>query len=401
MDKYIDMRVFSFENGGKSSTKVKEEYEKRYNSVSTIRLPFKINNLNAFVVLNGEMVNSISLIYQHNTKLMSELESVPREAYREYVIQSLIDEIQQSNEFENVESTRQEIKKAYDNIEKKNYRFNGMVNKYNMLLSDTNISLLTSSDVRKLYDEFILDEVIKENPEDGPDGEIFRKDVVHIYGKSMESIHDGLYPESRIIETMDQALHVLNDDDIELLIRVAIFHFMIGYIHPFYNGNGRISRFISSYMLSKSIDLSVCLRISYIIKENRSLYQRIFKEAEDNRNMGDITGFVNSFLILIKTACIDVENDIHEKNTTYKVMKRKLDEKLQNKKIDIAPKYKKVFYFILEKTIFIGNGATIEDISKNTGVAKMTLNKLFEKASDFVYKKKDGRKNRWFIRFQL
>lgn len=396
MDKYIDMRVFSLNHGGLSSQIVKNEYEQRYNGVSTIRLPFKINDVNAFVVYTSEIVNSISSIYQLNARITAELQSVPKEVYREYIIQSLIEEIQQSNEFENVESTRQEIQKAYDNKEKKNIRFTGMVTKYNLLLSKTDIRLMTSSDIRQLYDDFILDEVVRENPKDYPDGDIFRKGEVHLYGKSMDSIHDGLYPESRIIEAMDQALHVLHDNDINLLIRVAIFHFMFGFIHPFYNGNGRMSRFISSFLLSKSLAQAVCLRISYVIKEKKNRYQKMFKETEDARNMGDLTKFVIEFLGLIESACHEVINDIHEKNETYQVMKTRLDELLNDTNRDIAKKYHKVFYYILEKTIFIGNGASFDDIVQNTGITKATVYKLLAKADSFVYKRKEGREYRWF-----
>ena len=397
MEKYIDMRIFTLNHGGISSQTVKDEYEKRYYGISTIRLPFKINDVNAFMVYTGEIVNSISSIYQLNARLTSELRSVPGEAYKEYIIQSLIEEIQQSNEVEHVESTRQEIQKAYDNKEKKSLRFTGMVNKYSLLLSKTDIRLMTSSDIRQLYDDFILDEVVQENPEDRPDGDIFRKGTVHVYGKSIDSLHDGLYPESRIIEAMDQALHVLHDDDLNLLIRTAIFHFMFGYIHPFYNGNGRMSRFISSYMLSKSLEQAICLRLSYVIKEKKNKYLKMFKDTEDARSMGDLTGFVISFLSLIESACYDVVNDIHEKNEIYQMMKTRLDEYLQDTNLDIAQKYHIVFHYILEKTIFIGKGASFEDIVNHTRVTKATVYKLLAKTDSFVYKRKEGREYRWFV----
>ena len=398
MDKYIDMRIFSLNHGGISSQAVKDEYKKRYNGISTIRLPFRINGANAFVVYTNEIVNSISSIYQLNTKLTSELQNVPGEAYKEYIIQSLVEEIQQSNEVEHVESTRQEIQKAYDNKDQKSLRFTGMVTKYNLLLSKTDIRLMTSSDIRQLYDDFILDEVVRENPKDYPDGEIFRKEPVHVYGKSIDSLHDGLYPESRFIEAMEQALHVLQDDDLNLLIRTAIFHFMFGYIHPFYNGNGRMSRFISSYMLSKSIDQAICLRLSYVIKEKKNKYLKIFKDTEDARNLGDLTGFVIAFLNMIESACYDVTSDIHEKNETYHVMKTKLDEFLHAADSDIAEKYHNIFHYILEKTIFIGNGASFDDIVNHTHVTKATLYKLFVKSDALVYKRKEGREYRWFVK---
>lgn len=401
MGDYKDIRIFSFDNGGMHSQTVLDEYEKRFNGPSSIILPFNIyGDYNAFVVYNEIMVKYISSIYNINTQIEKELKNVPREAYKEYIISSLIEEIQQSNEFENVESTRQEIKNAYDNLDKNiTKRFYGMVNKYNILLSGSKIDLFSSSDVRTLYNDFVLNEVVEENPLDYPDGEIFRKEMVHIYGRGQDSIHDGLYPETKIIESMDQALHVLNDDEKDVLIRVAIFHFMFGYIHPFYNGNGRMSRFISSYMLSQVLNLAVCLRISYIIKENRSKYHKMFKDAEDKRNMGELTSFVNDFLELIFQACVDVKDDIHEKTELYQIMKFKLDKVLEDNK-DIASKYNKVFYFILEKSIFIGNGATIEDIAKYSGFSRITINSLLEKGTSFLHKRKDGRTNYWLIRFK-
>ena len=197
---------------------------------------------------------------------------------------------------------------------------------------------------------------------------------------------------------MDQALHVLHDDDLNLLIRAAIFHFMFGYIHPFYNGNGRMSRFISSYILSKSLEQAICLRLSYVIKEKKNKYLKMFKDTEDARSMGDLTGFVTDFLKLIESACHDAYLDIQERNDTYQALKSKLDEYLHDPKRDIAQKYHKVFYYILEKTIFIGNGASYEDITQNTGVTKATVYKLLAKADSFVYKSKEGREYRWFIK---
>ena len=60
----------------------------------------------------------------------------------------------------------------------------------------------------------------------------------------------------------------LNNDDINFLIRIAVFHYAFGYIHPFYDGNGRTSRFISSYLLSQRLEDLVSFRLSYTIKLN-------------------------------------------------------------------------------------------------------------------------------------
>ena len=160
-------------------------------------------------------------------------------------------------------------------------RFISMVRKYLILQSDKSIPLSTSQDVRNLYDEFIADEIARDDPGDQPDGEIFRKSPVHVSNSHGDTIHEGLFPESKIITAMDSALSILNNDDYDILIRVALFHYFFGYIHPFYNGNGRMTRFISSYMLAKVFSKSACLRISYVIKEHRSKYYELFQNAND------------------------------------------------------------------------------------------------------------------------
>ena len=81
------------------------------------------------------------------------------------------------------------------------------------------------------------------------------------------------------------------------MIRIAIFHYLFGYIHPFYDGNGRTSRFINSYLLSKKLQFLVSYKLSYTIKENMNSYYKSFKETNDEKNKGNLSFFVISFLI--------------------------------------------------------------------------------------------------------
>ncbi len=112
-----------------------------------------------------------------------------------------------------------------------------MVNKYVKILNEEFPTIESSITIRKLYDEILLQDVIAEDKNDEPDGLIFRKNSVEISSGS-KVIHHGIANEKGIIELMEKALKILNNEKINILIRVAIFHYLFEYIHPFYNGNG-------------------------------------------------------------------------------------------------------------------------------------------------------------------
>ena len=54
---------------------------------------------------------------------------------------------------------------------------------------------------------------------------IFRKDPVEITSATDKILHQGVYPEEKLIDNMSIALNILNDKEIPFLIRVIVFHY--------------------------------------------------------------------------------------------------------------------------------------------------------------------------------
>lgn len=294
-------------------------FDERFNSNSTIKFDLFINDNQAFFNYDVEIMALVAKINSYNHRINAVFDFLPNIAQSQYMRRSLIDEIEYTNQIEGIILTRKDINDLITEIEKKtstNNRFEGIVNKY-LMLTEEKVKLNASSDIRKLYDEMLYNEIKAEDEKNLPDGLVFRKEAVHVYKTGEKIIHNGLMPESKIIDYMDKALAILNNDSIDVLIRVAIFHYFFGYIHPFYDGNGRINRFISSYVLSKYFNKVIGFRLSMTIKDNLTQYLDAFEHTNDVRNKGDVSTFVYEFLDIIYKSYQKTELYAYEKVKDY------------------------------------------------------------------------------------
>lgn len=148
----------------------------------------------AFFYYTEEIVMLLTKMMEEQAKLIAITDTLPNIALQHFTKSCLIEEIQSTNDIEGVHSTRKEMNTAIDeqlNIENKNNtRLWGIVNKYLKLQNKENIPFSTSQDLRIFYDDFILDEVYREDAGDKPDGAIFRKGSVDVTSNS-KIIHRG------------------------------------------------------------------------------------------------------------------------------------------------------------------------------------------------------------------
>ena len=296
----------------KKPTEYESIYDARFNSEASIKLPIKIHENVGFIFNTNEITKLLVKIYKTINKINLLRTHLPNVAINSYIIKSLKDEIALTNEIEGVRSTRKEIEDAIDSIKNdKNARFKGLVDKYFKLISNEIIPLNNCEDIRTIYDALVLPEIEKENL---PDGILFRKEPVQVVSATQKEKHRGIMPEPKIIESLDLCLDFLKNDDIDNLIKISAFHYLFGYIHPFYDGNGRTSRFISSYLIKNELDVLLALKLSYTVKNNINKYYKAFDVCNDRKNKGDITFFVITFLELLSQASDDLYTKIADLN---------------------------------------------------------------------------------------
>lgn len=345
-------------------------YERRFNSSDCVHLKFTIAGNPAFFMETPELVKKVVEISRVDKEISQLSNALPGIALKQYINKCLIDEIVITNNIEGVHSTRKEIGEILDDLEgKSNRRFFGLVNKYNVLMTGNYVPIENCRDIRALYDEMFLAEIIEDNPEDEPDGEIFRKGHVDVVDPTQKVIHHGVYPEERIIVCMNEAVSILNDTSIEPLFRISVFHYLFGYIHPFYNGNGRMNRFISSCYLAETLESIMSYRLSYTIKEHIDKYYKSFKVVNEEINKGDITPFVFTYLEFIRESAVNLRDGLKEKAHRLEL----LSKKLENLPLGNSEKYRRLYYCLLQASLFSEIGISTRELLQYLQVSRPTL----------------------------
>ncbi len=355
-----------------------QTYKARFNSEETIRLDFNVAHRPAFFMQNTEVLKLAYEIAKLDKSVAMLSAALPGVAKDQYSKKCLIDEIVLTNKIEGIHSSRKEIKDAMDILEKqssakgKHHRFVGLVNKYLKLLTGEKIPMATCQEIRAIYDDVFLDEIIAEDPQNAPDGKIFRKEITAVHSAADKVIHQGLYPESEIIHAMEKALAFLHDDSLEQLWRICIFHYLIEYIHPFYDGNGRLGRFILSYCLSETLSPLLSYRISETIKENISEYYRAFKICNDPHNLADLTPFLIMMLHMIRTALKDLEGSLRRKLSSWDKY-----EALVSSFPEAAEKDVRVMYScLIQAALFSETGISTEELKATFHESYYTIRKI-------------------------
>lgn len=368
-----------------------QEYLNRFNSSESIHIGFQIGDHQAFFLQNSDVLALAYKIAKLDKEIGKLCDALPGIAINQYSKKCLIDEIVITNKIEGVHSSRKEIGEALDVLEiqskskGKHQRFIGLVNKYLKLIAQEKISLQTGKDIRNIYDEVFLEEVIHEDPSNAPDGILFRKDSVSVRSETDKIIHKGLTPEKRIIEAMEQALHFLNDDSIDELFRICIFHYLIEYIHPFYDGNGRLGRFVLSYGIANTLTPLISFRISETIKENINAYYKAFKTCNDQRNLGDLTPFLLMQLEMIFSAMEELKRSLNAKLTTWNKYEEVIEKKYED--IDLL----RLYSYLIQAALFSEKGISMFELTHNMEKSIYVIRKLMsEIPSEMVIIKKKG-----------
>ena len=205
-----------------------------------------------------------------------------------YLSSSLMEEAIYSSKMEGASTTRIVAK---DMLRKKKSPQNKsqqmIVNNYNT------IQYIVEHKEQPLTEELLLTihrlmtEKTLDNPEDA--GRFRTNDKV-VVADMVEG--DIIYtPPSfqEIPEFVESLCNFFNNDNprtfIHPIIRGIIVHFMLAFMHPFVDGNGRTARALFySYMLKEGYKLTEYMSISRVIAKSKANYEKAFRYVENDGN---------------------------------------------------------------------------------------------------------------------
>ncbi len=309
-----------------------EEYRLRIDNPATYRSGIVFDSHEIFATCVTDLVMHMNDIAYAEKAVEKAWGRLPRFAQREYLMQLIAKEVQNTNIIEGVHSTRKELSKALDaaSEQNKHTRFSEFTKLFLELADskeksvaesvvDLNVESVADSkesstsipqtlqDIRKIYNSIMQGEL-----ESGyiPDGEIFRKGKVSIRDGANNVVHDGDATEAEIQDHLTQMLSLMNSNKVPTLIKACMCHYAFESVHPFYDGNGRTGRFLLALQLHEQLSMPTILSLSSIIYAEKSGYYAAFSKAQELFNCNDLTMFCCTMLQYIKKAQNEVLNNI-------------------------------------------------------------------------------------------
>ncbi|MGY6649734.1 Fic family protein [Wenyingzhuangia sp. IMCC45574] len=169
---------------------------------------------------------------------------------------------------------------------------------------------------------------------------------------------------------MKELCEFINNDKefIHPIVKASILHFMIGYIHPFLDGNGRTARALFYwYLIKKDYSLINNISISKVILESRTQYDKAFLKTENDEN--DLNYFINYSIKNLRIA--------FEKLSQYRDKKTKEREKANSIAFKLIQKGLNkrqadlIGYFYMKPK----NSITLKDYSEKNEIVRQTASK--------------------------
>ena len=238
-------------------------------------------------------MESIAKVHLNTVKLLL----TPQSANGSFGLKAMEDEITSTLMIESIDFNRDSVRRilqGYAPSDEQENRIYGMKKGLEFIADPSNA--ISEENIFDLYDMAVGQYL------DGDDklipGEKYRHDSVFIIGQDIE--HTGLSHQKlpaymkRLVDFARQG------DSMNDLLKAAVIHFSIAYLHPYFDGNGRMARLMHMWFLRhQGYSSALSIPLSSYIERSRKHYYNAYSLCEENAkisNTMDITPFLVYFI---------------------------------------------------------------------------------------------------------
>jgi len=126
----------------------------------------------------------------------------------------------------------------------------------------------------------------------------YRHDAVYVVGQNIE--HQGISYPLLNDYILNMIKYIQMDDGLDQVIKSIIIHYYFAYLHPYFDGNGRMARLLQLwYLVQIGYTSSLFIPFSAYINESKGLYYKAFTLISNNFKLSrtlDVTPFVSYFI---------------------------------------------------------------------------------------------------------
>ena len=303
---------------------VQAELQSRRHSYCTYLLDgFKVRGHPMFYLADRTVLAHYDRIMVRERNIEQLSFRLPGVAMRSYLSDLAVRSIVATDNIEGVHTTRRLISEALTSGDSEDPRAKRAVEFMNLLNTlGERRPPDTVEEVRNLYDTLLEGHLDDENRLDGA---LFRAGPVRITSGT-KVVHEPPMGEEAITANIQAALDHALDPNVPALFSAIAAHFMVEYTHPFYDGNGRLGRYLLVAHLGQTLTRLTTLTLPSTLNIQKSRYYKAFSAAEEPLNYGEVTGFLHVFLGLIEQAQEHLVDELDSRDRAWRALGRRITE---------------------------------------------------------------------------
>ena len=221
----------------------------------------------------------------------------PQNSTQLYGVKAMEEEIVSTFNIEQVDFTRDSVRKILSGLaptDESENRIWGMKKGLEFISDPAN--QITEETIHHLY-EMTIGAYLPEEDRLLP-GHFYRHDSVYVIGAKVE--HTG-FPWQALPERMGELVTFIHEEsEINDLLKAALIHFYMAYLHPYFDGNGRMARLMHLwYLVQQGYSSALFVPLSEYINKSRKGYYDAYTLVEENATISgmlDATPFLAYFI---------------------------------------------------------------------------------------------------------